>query len=263
MENSISNKNEKQIKTKIMNKKEFTVTPKEVYDWFIKNTGSREKLINKLSETNSFYKDEVPSFVEDVLSNKDIEEFIYDEELWLEVYEKWESEVHIPYYEDIKKCDYPEWYEGFNKPRSEWTEEELDECITDGRESDFSISLIPHIINFFQVHYTRVLDTKIIESINEITDTFEKELPDLTLDIDDYFDDELEMYIEHSYIFSINNEIQLVDFNINIEGNYLVWNVESYDEEQYLSETEEINNIEELVTLIKEKNNELKDLEVV
>lgn len=102
----------------------------EVYKYVINEVyeGDKDNLIIEIIENRCFGGSPWYSQISDWVRELplDFDRVISENNIFNELSEKlWELETK-PYFEDISKTNYPEYYDGFNKPSDEWSDEEWD-----------------------------------------------------------------------------------------------------------------------------------------
>lgn len=100
----------------------------EVYNYVINEIyeGDRKNLITEIIENRGFggnpWYSQIPDWVREL--PLEFDSVILENNIFNELSEMlWELESK-PYFEDISKTDYPEYYDGFNKPSNVWSDEE-------------------------------------------------------------------------------------------------------------------------------------------
>lgn len=270
MKNSNINKNKqinvKPIITEIMNKKitnenrsefkqlrKIEITPKELYELNMECFGSKEKLIKDIIDThqsycNPFWK-HTPDNVDEYLSLGELFDFLQNE-LFLDVYEYYNENILLPYYEQIPNGENPEYYDGFNKPSKEWSEEEWEIYYKDSVEGDFGSSILGHMCNYFQGDINSILESKFEEYIENLINTLESSLKNIDFN-GEYTSSYDESVNEFSFDFYYGGE-DLGKLIINLNGVDFELFIEIYDD----NETQ----IEDVNSLIKELNKQKNHL---
>ncbi len=251
-ENLVNNSNQPQQGDRL------EITPKLLYENLVEYFGNKEELIKDIIEThdsdcNPFW-NQTPDNVEDYLTQGEIVDFLY-QGFFEDVYEYYNKNTLLPYFEKIPNdSKYPEFYTGFNKPSSEWSENEWEIYYEDTVEGDFGSSCLSHICNYFEGNINWLMEKKFEEYIENLRNILISNLKSIDFDYWYTTDDYGNFIPEYSFKF-YDDEYDLGNLIIYYEGSEIEWLFEVYDKEQYKTEDKIVGNLNELI-------NELNKLEI-
>lgn len=241
----------------------------EVYDYVINDVyeGDKDLLFTEIVNKRGFGGSPWCKYIPDWVREMDLPFDYVIQDDWNDLSTKlWDLETK-PYFENISTTDYPEYYDGFNKPSEEWSDKEWEISWDYHMESESCTEIYLGFISLLSIYVEEYLLKKQHKRIKEILKTFisSDEIEDkyygyyeTTDSNDDVYEYELDTD-NYNFRIVISSGIEGdLDISVTVEKIKDGWS----DETLYEFDSSSLEKLEsELVTIINFHNKVIKDKE--